>query len=177
MEEHTPSKLHGTTVGQGIRSSAFWILLATLFLRSVSVNGAITHLSPLLTDRGISAGTAALAASVLGFASFCGRFLTGFLLDRFFGPRVGFVLLATMAAGILLLALGTSPMTGVAAAAMIGFGMGARQTRPISSRATSACALSPPSTALHGPSTPSPEQSDPSSWGELSTPPVPTLRC
>ena len=74
-------ELEGLTVAQGIRSRSFWILIATLFLGSMSVNGAITHLSPLLTDRGVSAATAALAASALGLASFCGRLLTGFLLD------------------------------------------------------------------------------------------------
>ncbi len=54
------------------------------------------------------------AASILGFASFCGRLGTGFLLDRFFGPRVGFCLLVT--AG--------SALPAMAAAALIGFGLG-----------------------------------------------------
>jgi predicted MFS family arabinose efflux permease len=119
------SVLHGLTVAQGIRSGVFWILVAALFLGSVSVNGAITHLSPLLTDRGVSAATAALAASVLGLASFCGRLLTGLLLDRFFGPRVGFCFLAAAAAGILLLANAGSAIPGLGAAALIGLGVGA----------------------------------------------------
>lgn len=121
----TRSVLHGATVAQGVRSRVFWILIATLFLGSLSVNGAITHLSPLLTDRGVSAATAALTASVLGLASFCGRLLTGLLLDRFFGPRVGFCFLAATAAGILLLATAGSAAPGLAAAALIGLGLGA----------------------------------------------------
>ena len=44
--------LDGVTVSGGLRSRAFWIIVATLFLGSMSVNGAITHLSPLLTDQG-----------------------------------------------------------------------------------------------------------------------------
>jgi len=51
-------------------------------LGSLSVNGAITHLSPLLTDRGISQQHAAYVASALGFFSFAGRLVTGALLDR-----------------------------------------------------------------------------------------------
>jgi len=62
--------LDGTTVAQGVRSRVFWILIGTLFLSSISVNGAIAHLSPLLTDRGVAARNAALAASLLGLASF-----------------------------------------------------------------------------------------------------------
>ena len=119
-----PIRLHGVTLSDGVRSRVFWILIATLFLGSLSVNGAITHLSPLLTDRGVPASTAALAASILGLSSFCGRIITGMLLDRFFGPRVGFCLLATTALGILLLATAASAVQGVAAAAMIGFGLG-----------------------------------------------------
>jgi MFS family permease len=81
----------GSSVREGLRSRAFWLLVVTLFLSSISVNGAITHLSPLLTDRGITADHAALAVSVLGAASLTGRLVTGLLLDRFFGPRVSFV--------------------------------------------------------------------------------------
>lgn len=114
----------GCTVAEGLRSRPFWMIVATLVLGSVSVNGAITHLSPLLTDRGVAAGGAALAASVLGLASFCGRICTGLLLDRFFGPRVGFALAAMMGAGILLLAVARSEAAGLAAAALIGFGLG-----------------------------------------------------
>ena len=116
--------LDGVAVAAGLRSRAFWIIVATLFLGSMSVNGAITHLSPLLTDRGISAGTAALAASTLGLASFCGRLFTGYLLDRFFAPRVGLSLLVGTAAGILLLATARSAPAGLMAAALIGFGLG-----------------------------------------------------
>ncbi len=91
----------------------------------MSVNGAITHLSALLTDRGVTAAAAALAASVLGLSSFVGRLVTGVLLDRFFGPRVGLVLQSLSAAGILLLATAQSASTGLAAAALIGLGVGA----------------------------------------------------
>ena len=114
----------GASVREGLGSRAFWLLVATLFLSSIAVNGAITHLSPLLTDRGISAGHAALAVSVLGAASLTGRLVTGHLLDRYFGARVSFVLLVGVAAGILLLATASSTGTGLLAAALIGFGLG-----------------------------------------------------
>ena len=117
--------LEGLGVAEGVRTKTFWVVVATLFLGSVSVNGAITHLSPLLTDRGVSSSTAALAASILGVASFCGRLVTGFLLDRYFGPRVGLVLLMTIAAGILALATASSAGIGMMAAVLIGFGLGA----------------------------------------------------
>lgn len=114
----------GATTAQGLRSRAFWTLIAVLFLNSISVNGAITHLSALLTDRGISGREAALALSVLGAASLSGRLLTGLLLDRFFGPRVSFVLLIGVAAGIQLLSSAHTPALAIVASALIGLGLG-----------------------------------------------------
>ena len=99
--------------------------MVILFLNSVSVNGAITHLSALLTDRGISAEDAAMTLSVLGAASLCGRLITGMLLDRFFGPRVSFFLLVGVAGGISILASARHPVAALSAAALIGLGLGA----------------------------------------------------
>jgi MFS family permease len=118
------SRHDGLSVAKALRSGAFWVVVAMLFLSSISVNGAITHLSPLLTDRGVTASDAALAASVLGLFSFAGRLITGYLLDRFFGPRVSLCLLGAMALGILLLATAGSAMQGLVAAGLIGLGLG-----------------------------------------------------
>jgi MFS family permease len=114
----------GMTWQQGLRSTAFWIITAILFVSSSSMNGAITHLSALLTDRGLTAGRAALCASVLGGSSLLGRVVVGWLLDRFFGPRVALAINLITALGIFLLARATSFPTGCVAAALIGVGAG-----------------------------------------------------
>ena len=114
----------GASVGEGVRSRAFWIIVAGLFLISVSQNGAITHLSALLTDRGISARSAAFAVSAMGGAILAGRLLTGWLLDRYFAPRVAVCLFGLSALGTFLLAGAHSLLMGAGAAAVIGFGMG-----------------------------------------------------
>jgi predicted MFS family arabinose efflux permease len=114
----------GASVSEGLRSRIFWIVVAGLFLISISQNGVITHLSALLTDRGISAGSAALAVSAMGGAILAGRLLTGWLLDRYFAPRVAVCLFALSALGTFLLAGARSLPLGVGAAALIGFGMG-----------------------------------------------------
>jgi len=119
-----PPVAEGSTVREGLQSRAFWLLVVTLVLTSVAVNGAIAHLSPLLTDRGLSAQNAALVASVLGAASLTGRLVTGLLLDRYFGPRVSFVLLIAVAFGIFLLSSARTPGLALVAAALIGIGMG-----------------------------------------------------
>lgn len=119
-----PVPQSGMTWQQGLRSSAFWIVTAILFASSISMNGAITHLSALLTDRGLSAGNAALCASLLGGSSLLGRIVVGWLLDRFFGPRVALAINLITALGILLLARASSFPAGCVAAALIGIGAG-----------------------------------------------------
>jgi MFS family permease len=114
----------GMTWQQGLRSFAFWIITAILFVSSISMNGAITHLSALLTDRGLTAGNAALCASILGGSSLLGRIVVGWLLDRFFGPRVALAINLITALGIFLLARASSFTEGCLAAALIGVGAG-----------------------------------------------------
>src|SRR5256885_4160258 len=60
----------------------FWLIFIAFFLMSVSVHGCLIHLVPMLTDRGLSAQSAALATSLLGGALLLGRVAAGYLLDR-----------------------------------------------------------------------------------------------
>jgi MFS family permease len=114
----------GVSLGEGVRSRIFWIIVVELFLISISQNGAITHLSALLTDRGVAPASAALAVSAMGGAILAGRLITGWLLDRFFAPRVAVCLFALSALGTFMLAGARSLPAGMAASALIGFGMG-----------------------------------------------------
>jgi MFS family permease len=124
LQESAPVAHSGMTWQAGLRSLAFWIIVAVLFVSSISMNGAITHLSALLTDRGITPRDAALCASTLGGSSLLGRVGVGWLLDRFFGARVAFVVSLITAAGIFLLARANSFPAGCLAAALIGVGAG-----------------------------------------------------
>ena len=122
--DSAPVSHSGMTWQQGLRSPAFWIIVAVLFVSSISMNGAITHLSALLTDRGITPRNAALCASMLGGSSLFGRIGVGWLLDRLFGARVALVVNLATAAGIFLLARANSFPVGCVAAALIGIGAG-----------------------------------------------------
>lgn len=114
----------GVSLGDGLRSRVFWILVVVLFFSSIAQNGAITHAAALLTDRGIPVSGAAIAMAAMGGASLAGRLVTGWLLDRFFAARVAFVLLSVAALGTFLLSTAHTMSVGVAATVMIGFGMG-----------------------------------------------------
>jgi MFS family permease len=115
----------GMRGAEAARKLVFWLLLTGFFLFSVSVNGSVAHLIPILTDRGISSNTAALAASTLGVLTLCGRLLTGLLLDRFFGSRVAGIFFGIAAVGVAILSQAHDIATAFTGAALIGLGMGA----------------------------------------------------
>ena len=63
-------------------------ITAILFISSIGINGAITHLSALLTDRGLTPANAALCASILGGrACLAGLWWVGYSID-FLGPTL-----------------------------------------------------------------------------------------
>ncbi len=115
----------GMRGSEAVRTPVFWLMLAGFFLFSVSVNGSVAHLVPILTDRGIGNETAALAASMLGVLTLGGRLLTGALLDRFAGSRVTGIFFAIAAVGVAVLSQAHTVMMGFAGAGLIGLGMGA----------------------------------------------------
>lgn len=120
---HHPA-LTGMSVAQAMRSKVFWILMVSILLYAFSSNAAIAHLAAILTGYGISAHSAAIALSVLGATGIAGRLITGHFLDRYFAPRVSLVVLSLSGCSIMLLAHTHSAATGIAAAGLLGFGLG-----------------------------------------------------
>ena len=114
----------GLVLSQALSSRNFWLIGSAFFLGSTTLLGFLIHMAPLLTDRGLSAQTAALAVSAFGLAQFLGRLLTGVLLDRFFAPRL---IACLWSAGIVIFMLLWSGAGGyvlVACAALLGFAWG-----------------------------------------------------
>jgi MFS family permease len=107
------------------RSKAFSLMVGAIFLVSASVHGCVLHLVPLLSDQGVSSNRVALATSLLGSALLIGRVGSGYLLDRFFAPRVAMCLFGAAACGIALLRMGAASGLVFLAVFLIGLGMGA----------------------------------------------------
>lgn len=114
----------GVTTRQALVQREFWMLVAVLFFSSAAVNGTLTHLAAHLTDRGVSSAHAAWATGLLGVANLAGRVLTGWLLDRFSGTKLSFMLLIAMAAGLLLVGQASSLPAAFVAVLLIGAGLG-----------------------------------------------------
>lgn len=115
----------GMTIGAAFRTRTFWILCAIFFVVAACGNGTSAHVAPLLTDRGVSGRSAAFAASLFGIASIAGRVGTGYLVDRFFAPRVAAILFAGATAGIALLWSGVTGSAAMIASLLLGLAIGA----------------------------------------------------
>ncbi len=115
----------GMKVSEALRTRTFWQLCGIFFGVGACVIGATAHLAPLLTDHGVSGQSAALAASIFGVASMAGRVGNGYLVDRFFAPRVAAALFAGGAGGVAILWRGGTGHAAFLAAALLGFAMGA----------------------------------------------------
>lgn len=106
-------------------TGTFWLLAAAFFLVAMTTNGCVVHLVPLLTDRGISAQSAAFATSLFGGALLFGRVWAGHLLDRFFAPYVAMSFFLAPALGLFLLWSGAAGSWAFVAAILVGMGLGA----------------------------------------------------
>jgi MFS family permease len=115
----------GLSAADAWRTGTFRLMVCAFFLVSASVQGCMIHLAAMLNDRGISTQVAALGSSLVGAAVLLGRVGTGYLLDRFFAPRVAAVFFGGAAAGIGLLWMGSTETILFMGALFIGFGLGA----------------------------------------------------
>ena len=106
-------------------SPTFWLLIGSFFLAGASVHACALHMPALLTDRGVSAQGAAAASSIVGFALLIGRVGTGYLLDRFFAPRLAAFFFFGASIGMAVLMFGAAGKIALGAAFLIGMGFGA----------------------------------------------------
>lgn len=115
----------GLSFREAWRTSMFWLMLCAFVLVTGSISGCFAHMAVLLADGGIPPRTAAFATSVFGGGLLLGRVGSGYLLDKFFAPRVASVVFGCVAAGMGLLLIAGSPWAAFTGAFAIGLGLGA----------------------------------------------------
>jgi predicted MFS family arabinose efflux permease len=101
------------------------VALAGFSIALVVVSMALT-IVPILSSNGITRGTAAGIAALLGISSICGRLTIGLLLDRFSGRHIAAVAVCFPIVGSLLLLTYPGSIPAAALAVMIfGLALGA----------------------------------------------------
>lgn len=123
--DNEPASLPGMTFAEAIRTRQYWALTIAFFFAGVTINGALVHVVPLLTDRGIPVGAAVSAVSAAGLALIAGRIIAGYVMDRVFAPYVALVFLGGPILGLAILGLNPEFVGPVVGTILLGLGIGA----------------------------------------------------
>ena len=115
----------GLTGFEALRTVRFWFLAFSFFIVSGTTGGVISHLVPLLADRGVSSQSATAMVGIAGIALIAGRVLSGFLLDRIHAPYVAAVFFLAPLAGIVVLLSAQRPEGAAIGTVLVGIGVGA----------------------------------------------------
>ena len=108
-----------------LKSRLLWQLFLIFCLLSFGLYGVLSHLAPMMSDRGMTTADAALVQSTLGIAIVVSRIFVGYLIDRFVATRVAFVCFLISAGGVGVLAAGAVDAPAFLAALCIGLSLGA----------------------------------------------------
>ena len=120
-----PSPQAGLSVAQIFASAQFWLMAVSFFILAVVLYGVMLNLVPMLKMQGESVQAAAKVQAVQWIVIIVGRIATGFLIDRFFAPRVAIALLIMPLAGIAMFAVGVTGVNVFLAAMLVGVAVGA----------------------------------------------------
>ena len=123
LQKRDNSAIPGLTWSDAVlKGWRFWAMTVAFFISIVAINGTLTQVVALLTDRGVPLSLAVAALSASGIALTGGRIVSGFCLDRIHGPYVAAIFFVCAGAGVALLASGFEPFAGTA---LCGLGIGA----------------------------------------------------
>jgi MFS family permease len=119
---HSAQHAPGIMLREAVKTWRFWAMTVAFFVAIVAINGTLTQVVALMTDRGEPLQAAIFALTMSGVALTLGRIVSGFCLDRFHGPYVACTFFLSAAIGVLLLAADISPFLGTM---LCGLGIGA----------------------------------------------------
>lgn len=108
-----------------LRDPIFWRINLALLLAVCAINGTLTHMVAMLTDRGMTPRGAVNVLSGAGLFIAIGRIAAGWALDRFRGQIVAGIFIAAPIAGLALLLSGAAAPAPVLGAVLCGLGVGA----------------------------------------------------
>ena len=125
IDDDKVEKETGMSRNAALRDRNFWLLVSIFSLIAFCLFGLLIHMVPMLSDRGMSSRNAAFAASLVGITILLVRVPIGYLMDRFFAPRVAQCCFIISTVGIAMFAAGASGFPAYIAAILVGFSIGA----------------------------------------------------
>ncbi len=124
IEAHANKKIVGFTAKQALRHKSFWLIAISFAIVGLTTSTVLIHMIPLMKDRGMTGAEAAGTFAYLGIALIFGRLLAGYLMDKFFAPRVVIAFMLAPVVGLALLANGATGGIAALCAALVGMAIG-----------------------------------------------------
>jgi len=115
----------GFTAKLALTHTSFWLIAGSFVIVGLATSTVLIHMIPLMIDRGMTRAEAAGTFAYLGIALIFGRLLAGYLMDKFFAPRVVAMFILGPVIGLAWLALGATGAQAAICAALIGMVIGA----------------------------------------------------
>jgi cyanate permease len=120
LDMHLP----GMTPREARRQPVFWLLMFSVSLGAGSLSAMLTHMVPLLTDRGISVTTAATAFATTALCNASWQIVIGIMLDRTNAPRFAGIFLIVSMIGLSLIGVTAGTTWLMVGAVLLGVGSG-----------------------------------------------------
>lgn len=122
--EATEELTGGMSRAEAQRHPAFWILLGGVAVGAGSISAIITHMIPLVAERGGSVATGIAALSALYAANAVWQTVLGGVLDRMPTPRIAALFILPGIGGALLLGTTTDPTMMIVGGLLVGLSAG-----------------------------------------------------
>ncbi len=120
-----PALKDGLTMPQILADRRFWTMAFGFLIVSFALAGPAPNLEKILVLAGIGPTQVIQLTSLIGLSALTGRFVGGWLVDRFWAPAVAFVILSLPAISCWLLASAALDYTTAAfSICLIGFALG-----------------------------------------------------
>jgi MFS family permease len=116
--------LPGLTSREARRQPVFWLLMFSVALGAGSLSALLTHMVPLLTDRGIPLATATTAFATTALCNASWQIVIGMMLDRTRAPRFAGIFLIISVVGLILIGSTTHSAWLMVGAVLLGIGSG-----------------------------------------------------
>lgn len=114
----------GMTLGEAIRTPAFWLTLIAVAAGAGGTTAVFSHVVPILSDRGFSVATGTAVVSVFALVTSGWQVATGRIMDRIQTPRVAVPMYLMAVVGLVLIETGGSMPELLIGGALLGVGLG-----------------------------------------------------
>ena len=124
-----PALLEGETLGQALKTRAFWLMTLANAGGGLVIYGLIPHLVGMMQGAGLSLSAAVNAMSLMAVFNVVGQLSSGFVVDRVQTPKVAAAYLCLFFVGVFLISrasAATGPVPLYAGVVLMGLGGGSQ---------------------------------------------------